>query len=81
MYQWIRLNELYKLMGSLFQISYSFSNFWPKTEHFSNEYQGVNIDQITICYISMDLFQRVVQTYENLFFQFQFSFRNFLPKT
>ena len=29
-YQWIRLNELYKLMESFFQISISFPSYWPK---------------------------------------------------
>ena len=33
-YQWIRLNELYKLMEGFFQISNSFSNFWPKNIFF-----------------------------------------------
>ena len=30
-YQWIRLDKLYKLMESFFQILNQFSNYWPKT--------------------------------------------------
>ena len=30
--------------------------------------QGVNIEQIAMCYISMDSFQRALQTNEKLFF-------------
>ena len=69
-HQWIRLNELYKLLESFcFQISNSFSNIWPKTLIFSKEYRGVNIDQIAMCYISMDSSQRALQTNEKFFFQ------------
>ena len=35
-YQWIRLNELYKLMKSFFFFCNYFSIFWPKTEYFQN---------------------------------------------
>ena len=49
MHQWIRLNELYKIIESFFlQILNSFFNFWPKTEKNSREQQGVNIDQIAM---------------------------------
>ena len=30
--------------GFFFQISNSFSNYWPKTEKYSNEQRGVNIE-------------------------------------
>ena len=40
---------------ALVQILNSFSNFLLKTEIFSNEERGVNIDQSAMCYISMDL--------------------------
>ena len=33
--------------GKIFQIS----NFWPKTENFSNEQRGVNIDQSAKCVV------------------------------
>ena len=33
-YQWICLNELFKIMETFFSIS--FSNYWPKTEKYSN---------------------------------------------
>ena len=51
----------------LFQISNSFSNFWPKTEICSKVQRGVNIDQIAMCCISMDSSQRALQTNEKLF--------------
>ena len=31
-HQWIRLNELYKLIESFFPILNSFSNCWPRTQ-------------------------------------------------
>ena len=34
-YQWIRLNELYKLLESFFQILNSFSSYWPKFKKYS----------------------------------------------
>ena len=36
-YQWIRLNELYKLMKRFLQISNYFSTFSPKTENYLKE--------------------------------------------
>ena len=36
-YQWIRLNELYKLMKNFFQILNYFSKFWRKTDNFETE--------------------------------------------
>ena len=41
-------------MESFFQISNSFSNKWPKTEKYSNDVRGVNIDQSAMFFISMD---------------------------
>ena len=37
-------------MESFYQILNSFSKFWPKTEKYSKELRGVNIDQIEMCY-------------------------------
>ena len=34
----------------------------PKTEIYSNEYRGVNIDQSAMCYISMDSSRQALQT-------------------
>ena len=62
--------------GKLF---FQITNFWPKTKKYSKEWRGVNIDQITMCYISMDSSQRLLQTTERLF-KFQLSFQNFGQK-
>ena len=51
-----------------------FSNFWLKTEIFSKEKRVVNIDQIAMCYISMDSSRQALQTYESFFFQIFESF-------
>ena len=76
-YQRIRLNELYKIMESFFQILNSFLNFWLKTENFQkNSYRGVKIDQIAMSYISMDLTLQALQTYVKLFFKFRNHFSN-----
>ena len=45
--------------GELFQISISFSNYWPKNEKYSNR---VNIDRSAIFYISMDLPLQALQS-------------------
>ena len=45
-YQWIRLNELYKLYWKLF----SNFEFLAGNQKISKEYRGVNIDQISMCY-------------------------------
>ena len=77
-YLWIRLNEFYKQMESFFQISILFSNYWPKTEKYSNR---VNIDRSAMCYISMDLTRQPLQTNGELFSNFGIIFRisyNFL---
>ena len=52
-------------MDSFFQILNLFSNFWLKTEKYSNELRGVDIDQSAICYLSMDSFRHALQTYES----------------
>ena len=61
-------------MESLFQILISFSNYWPKTEKYSNELQGVNINQSAIYYISINLSRQALQISEKLFFQISESF-------
>ena len=38
------------------------------------------MDEIAMCYISMDSSQRALQTNENIFFKFQINFRNFSRK-
>ena len=43
-----------------------FSNYWPKTEKYSNR---VNIDRSAMYYISMDLTQQALQTNGMFFFQ------------
>ena len=63
-----------------FQISNSFTNFWLKTEIFSKEYQGVNIDQIAMCCISMDSSQQALQTNGKLFSNFELVFEFFSRK-
>ena len=45
-----------------FQISNKFSKFWLKTEKYSNEWGGMNIDQSVMYYISMDLTLQALQT-------------------
>ena len=57
-YQWIRLNNLYKLLESFFHISISFLNYWLETEKYSNR---VNIDRSAMYYISMDLTRQALQ--------------------
>ena len=58
--QWIHLNELYKLMESFFsKFLIHFRIFSRKQKHFQ---RGVNNDQITMCYISMDSSQQALQT-------------------
>ena len=73
-YQCIRHYKLYKLMKSsfFFQISISFSNYWPKAKKYSNP---VNIDQSTMYYISMDLIRQALQTNGKLFSNFGIIFR------
>ena len=58
-------------------ITDQFSKFWLKTEKYPKKWRGVNIGQISMCYISMDLSQRALQTNWDLFFKFQISSRNF----
>ena len=89
-YQWIRLNELYKLMKSFFQISISKPKNIQTTrilikvqcinrifEYFSKtkKYSNhENIDQSTMYYISTDSTRQALQTNGKLFFQNQESF-------
>ena len=57
-------------MKSLFQIS--LRNFGRKPKNIQKN--GVNIDQIAMCYISMDLSQRAQQTNGKLFSNFKLVF-------
>ena len=59
-------------IGKLFQISIPFSNYWPKTEKYSNR---VNIDKCAMYYISMDLTRLALQTNGKLFSNFGIIFR------
>ena len=56
-----------KTYGKLFSNLKSFSNYRPKTKKNSNELRGVNIDQIAMCYVSINLSQRAIQTNGKLF--------------
>ena len=44
MYQWIRLNKLYKLMKSFSIISICFQNFVQKPKNIQKNKQVVNVD-------------------------------------
>ena len=68
-YQWIRLDKLYKFFFSNFNF---FSNYWPKSKKYSN---SVNIDQIAMCYISMDLTRQTLQNNGKLVSNFGIIFR------
>ena len=74
-YQWISLNELYKLAIE-FQISNYFSKFWLKTKKIlkrlaRREYwSNCNVLYIYI-HIYVDSSQRALQTSGKLFFKFQ----------
>ena len=57
-----------KLFSIRFQI------FGRKPKFFQKKYQGVNIDQIAMCYISMDSSERALQTDEKLFSNFELVF-------
>ena len=71
MHQWICLNELYELMGNFFFFKFVFEFFGQKTKKFQK-----NIDQIAMCYISMDLSRQALQTNGKFFFfLIQFSFQ------
>ena len=60
--------------NDFFQTSYLFSNYWLKTEKYSNEYRVVNIDPSAMCYIPMNSSQRALQTNAKLFINFEFAF-------
>ena len=53
------------------QITNLFSNYWHKTEKYSYEERGVNIDQSAMCYISMDLSRQALYKLVERFFNFQ----------
>ena len=62
-----------QIKGKLFQISISFSNYWPKIEKYSNR---VNIDRSAMYYISMDETRQALQTNGKLFLKFRDHFSN-----
>ena len=77
-YQWICLNELYKLLKSFFKFQISFLNFGQKTKNIQkNREVAMCIDQIAMCYISMDLSQQALQTNGKLFSNFKLVFKFF----
>ena len=73
MHQWISLNEFYKLMENFLFFSNSFSNYLLKTEKYSK--RGMNIDQSTMCYLSIDLTWHALQINGKFFSHFQFIFK------
>ena len=77
--QWIRLNELYKLMESFFTNLKSVFELLAGTEKYSNKWQGGNIDLSAMCYTSMDLTRQALQTDGKIFFSnFRIIFLNYL---
>ena len=50
------------------------SEILTENQKYSKEKQGVNIDQIAMCYISMDLSQRALQNNGTLFSNFKLVF-------
>ena len=65
-------------MTSFFQFQICFQFIEKNYEKCSNEQQGGNFDQSTVCYISMDLFQQALQTNGKLSSNL---LSNYLPKT
>ena len=55
-HQWIHLDKLWKLLEAFFLnfVLVFELDYWPKTEKYPNEYQGMNRDQSAMCFISMD---------------------------
>ena len=66
----LQTNE--KLFFSTFKLVFEFVAKYRKI--FKRIERCVNIDQIAMCYTSMDSSQRALQTNEKLFFKFQISF-------
>ena len=58
-----------------FFFSNLFLNYFPNTEKCSDKYQGVNIDQSAMCYMSMDSSQEALQTDGKLFSNFKIIFQ------
>ena len=48
-----------------FQISNSFSKYWPKSKKYSNEERGVNIDLSAMYSISMDSSRKQMESSAN----------------
>ena len=63
--------------GKLFFYFEFLFEFLTENRIFSKEYQGVIIDQFTMCYISMDSSQRALQKNGKFFFQISYFFSNF----
>ena len=65
---------MYKLMESFFlNFEYVFK-LMPENRKILKRIAGVNIDQIAMCYISMDLSRQALQTNRKLFSNFGFFF-------
>ena len=62
--------KLFSNFKLVFEILAKNIKFLPKIKKYSKELQGMNIDQIATCYISMDSSQRALQTNEKLFLNF-----------
>ena len=87
---WWNCNELYKLMESFFffffllffEILAENRRFGPKTEKYSKEYRGVNIDQKAQCFIYKWIrLYELYKLYNEFFFKLRIRFRNFARKT
>ena len=62
MHHWIRLDELYKAMESFFKFWLIFQIIGRKPKNIQTNSEGVNIDQISIFYISVDSSRQALQT-------------------
>ena len=73
-HQWVRLNELYKLMECFFfEFQISFRNFGRKLKNIQKNRRR-EYWQIAMCYTSIDSSQPALQTNEKFFFQISESF-------
>ena len=66
--------KLFSNFVFVFEILAENRKFSPKTEKYSKEQRGVNIDQIAMFYILMDWSQRALQTNEKLYQNFKLVF-------
>ena len=67
--QWIRINELYKQMESFFRISNSFSNYWPKTEKYSNQLDIeslIKVQYIVYQYIQFNKLYKLMEKFSKI---------------